>query len=83
MPIVTILAGLTSWAMKKYGWFAIVVQSLIIAAGVSVFPLGLGGAIPVKFSFLPVLASQLLINLSAWFVLWKPFYGKGIFEGKR
>lgn len=82
MPFVAIGAGLIAWTLKKYPLFAVILQSLVIALGVSVFPLGIGGSIPFKFTFLPVLASQLLINVTAWIVLWRPFYGKGIFEGR-
>lgn len=83
MPFVAIGAGLLAWSLRRYGWVAVVFQSIVIALGVAIFPLGLGGAIPFKFTFIPVLISQLLINITAWIVLWRPFYGKGIFEGKR
>lgn len=83
MPIVTIGAGVSAWLLRRYGFWAIVLQSFVIALGVAIFPLGLGGGIPFQFTFLPVLASQILVNVTSWFVLWRPFYGRGIFEGRR
>jgi len=82
MPIVTVLAALAAWKLKKIPLLALVSQALIISIGVSFFPLWLGGSIPFMATFPSVLASNGIIVLSGWLMLWRPFYGKGIFESK-
>lgn len=76
MPVFDVIAGLTAWALRKCPapvWIG--AQSIIIAGAVAVFPLGLGGNIPMLPSFLSVLASTLVV-ITAGHLLFKPFHDR-------
>lgn len=83
MPFVTVAAALCAWRMKKHPTLALTVQALIISIGVSLFPLGIGGHIPFWVTFPGVYLSNAIIVFGGWYGLWRPFFGKGIFEGKQ
>jgi uncharacterized membrane protein len=72
MPIVDAAAALLCWRLRRRPWFSLAIQALVIALGVAVFPLGLGGSLPVYLTFPAVAASQLIILLVAYAVIWKP-----------
>lgn len=83
MPLVTFLAAILAWVFRSRPLVALGLQALAISIGVSFFPLWLGGKIPFFVTFPGVLVSNALIVVVGWLALWKSFYGKGIFEGKR
>jgi uncharacterized membrane protein len=72
MPLVDALAALVCWRLRRWPWVAVGVQAVVISVGVVLFPLGLGGGLPVAATFPAVLASQLVILLVAYGVIWKP-----------
>ena len=72
MPIVDAAAALLCWHLRRHPWFSLAVQAILIAIGVAVFPLGLGGGLPAYLTFPSVAASQLLILFTAYAVIWKP-----------
>lgn len=82
MPFVAIGAGYVAWILRRFPVLAISIQPLIVSLGVSIFPLHFGGQLPVWVTFPGVFISQLLINLAAWFLIWRPFKGKGILENR-
>lgn len=73
MPIVTAGAALACYALRRMPVLALLIESLMISAGVAIFPLGLGGHLPVPASFVFVSISQVIILLGAYFILWKPY----------
>jgi uncharacterized membrane protein len=83
MPFVTVLAALLAWSLRRYPVIACIAQALVISIGVSVFPLGIGGHIPFWLTFPGVLVSNALIVVVGWLALWRPYYGKGLFEGRK
>jgi uncharacterized membrane protein len=72
MPIVDALAAFLCWRLRRRPWLSLTLQALVIALGVAIFPLGLGGALPVYLTFPAVAVSQLIILLVAYAVIWKP-----------
>jgi uncharacterized membrane protein len=72
MPLVDAIAALVCWRLRRHPLLALVIQAGVIALGVAIFPLGLGGGLPVLPSFISVCVSQVVIFLAAWFVIWKP-----------
>lgn len=82
MPVVTIGAAFLAWRLRKRPIPAVALQAIVISLGVSIFPLGLGGNIPFLLTFPWVLLSNSIIVVLGWVVLWRPFYGKGIFEDR-
>jgi len=72
MAVVDALAALICWRLRRWPWVSLVVQAVVISAGVAVFPLGLGGGLPILATFPGVLASQSIILLVAYAVIWRP-----------
>jgi len=72
MALVDAVAALICWRLRRCPWGSLVIQAVIISAGVAVFPLGLGGGLPVLATFPGVLVSQLIILLVAYAVIWRP-----------
>lgn len=71
MPLIGIAAGLTAWSLRRIPLLALIIHSLMISAGVALFPLGKGGGLPFQVTFPGVLVSQLLIVLVAYYAIWK------------
>lgn len=69
MPVVSLLASLTAYWLRRWPWVANVIQAAIVAAGVAVFPLHLGGGIPVWPTVALVFASECLLYLVGYAVL--------------
>jgi len=61
MPLFDVAGALTAYALRRHLPVAIVAQSVIIALGVAVFPLGLGAGLPMGLTFCYVFASTLAI----------------------
>jgi len=68
MPVVDALAAWMCWKLRARPVAALLVQAAVISVGVAVFPLWFGGKIAPWLTILPVLASQIIILLGAWFV---------------
>jgi len=73
MPFVDIIAALICYKLRSKPISALIIQSIIISAGVAIFPLGLGGRIPIFMSFIYILISELIILLGGYIFIWK-FY---------
>jgi hypothetical protein len=77
MPLVSLAASLIAYRMRKMPWLALgtgdvvalVVQAAIVAVGVAVFPLYLGGGIPLWPTLLMVFASEATLYLMGYAVL--------------
>lgn len=72
MAVVDALAALVCWFLRRWPWPSLVLQAVIISVGVAVFPLGMGGGLPIWGTFPTVLVSQVTILLVAYAVIWKP-----------
>lgn len=64
MPIMSLIAALIAYALRRQPWLAMVVQAAIVALGVAIFPLYMGGGIPVwptvAWVFVPECAMYLI-----------------------
>ncbi len=71
MAVVDTLAALLCYGLRRTPVIGVAVQAVVIAAGVAVFPLHLGGGLPILPSFIGVLVSQLILLLGGYFFLWR------------
>jgi uncharacterized membrane protein len=69
MPLVTLLAANIAWRLRRWAWAAMVIQAAIVALGVAIFPLGLGGGIPVWPTVAFVFASECTLYLAGYALL--------------
>lgn len=69
MPVVSYGAALAAYRLRRYPWVAMVVQAMIIAIGVAVFPLHLGGGIPIWSTVALVFGSECALYLLGYAVL--------------
>lgn len=69
MPLVSYGAAMLAWQMRRWPWLAMVAQAAVIAVGVAVFPLYLGGAIPVWPTVVWVFASECGLYLIGYAIL--------------
>ena len=71
MPLVSLLAANIAWRLRALPWLAMVIQAAIIAVGVAIFPLYLGGGIPVWPTVVFVFASESILYLAGYALLRK------------
>jgi uncharacterized membrane protein len=69
MPIVSYAAALVAYRLRALPWLAMIVQAAIIATGVVVFPLYLGGAIPIWPTLLWVFVPECALYLIGYVLL--------------
>jgi uncharacterized membrane protein len=69
MPIVSYAASLVAYRMRRLPWLAMIVQAAIVACGVALFPLHMGGGIPIWPTVAFVFASECLLYLVGYAVL--------------
>lgn len=69
MPVVSYVAALVAYRLRALPWLAMVVQAAMIAVGVAVFPLYLGGAIPIWPTVAWVFISECGLYLIGYAVL--------------
>lgn len=69
MPVVSYVAALIAYRLRHLPWLAMVVQAIVIALGVAVFPLYLGGSIPIWPTVLWVFVSECSLYLIGYFLL--------------
>lgn len=69
MPLVSYGAALVAYRLRRWPWLAMVVQAAIIAVGVAVFPLYLGGGIPIWPTVAFVFASETALYLLGYALL--------------
>ena len=72
MPLVDALGAWLCWKLRARPLLALGVQTAIVAAGVALFPLWMGGRIPPLATFPAVFVSQAAIVFLGYFLLWKP-----------
>ena len=66
-----IAAWLCWWLGRQTQIGGIVLQAIVISIGVSVFPLWLGGRIPIAITFPFVLLAELVILPVSYWVIWR------------
>jgi uncharacterized membrane protein len=71
MAFVDALAALACWRMRRHPVVAVTAQAVLISAGVAVFPLHFGGGLPILPSFVSVLASQLILLVGGYYLIWR------------
>lgn len=69
MPLVSLLAATIVYRLRSTPWFAMVIQSVIVAVGVAVFPLYLGGGIPIWPTVAFVFVSECSLYLMGYALL--------------
>lgn len=69
MPLVSYGAALVAYRLRRLPWIAMVIQAAIIACGVALFPLYLGGAIPIWPTVLWVFVPECALYLIGYVVL--------------
>jgi len=69
MPIVTLLAANIAWHLRATPWLAMVAQAAIVALGVAVFPIYMGGGITVWPTVAFVFTSECALYLIGLAVL--------------
>lgn len=69
MPLVSLLAASIAYRLRRLPWLAMVIQAAIIAGGVAVFPLYLGGGIPIWPTVAWVFASECSLYCLGYAVL--------------
>lgn len=75
MPIVSFVAARVCYALRAWPVVALLVHAALIAAGVAVFPLYMGGGIPIWPTILFVFASESVLYLTGWFVVLRRLAG--------
>lgn len=73
MPIVDCCAALACWQLRRWPYVAIIVQAIIISAGVAAFPLGMVLGLPFLPTFASVLASELILIVVGYVVIWRNY----------
>lgn len=69
MPIVSYAAALVAYRLRRWPWLAMVAQASLVAAGVAIFPLYLGGGIPIWPTVAWVFISECSLYLIGYAVL--------------
>jgi uncharacterized membrane protein len=80
MPFVDCGAALLCWSLRRVPVVGLVVQAVVISAGVAVFPLHMGGGIPVWPTVAWVLFSELILLLVGYFIIWRK-HGTDLLRG--
>jgi len=71
MPVVEVIAGFALWFLRRIPPVALLVNSLLISLGVCIFPLYLGGGIPIQFTFPGVFLSQIVLLFGGYYLIWR------------
>jgi len=82
MALVDAVAALVCWWMRRWPIVAVAVQAVLISAGVAIFPLHFGGGLPIVLSFVSVLATQLILLVGGYYLVWRKA-GPILFRGTR
>lgn len=74
MPIAAYVIGRVGYALRANPHLAIITMSAGTAIAVAVFPLWMGGGIPIWPTVLVIWVSTLIAELVGWHVIWKRFF---------
>lgn len=77
MPIVDCLAALLCWKLRRFAIPALILQAIVIAGGVAIFPLGMMAQLPAWPSIIYVGIPELILLLGGYFLIWR-WYGPHI-----
>lgn len=69
MPLVSLLAANVAYRLRVWPWVAMVLQAAMIAVGVAVFPLWMGGGIPIWPTVAWVFVSECSLYIIGYAVL--------------
>jgi uncharacterized membrane protein len=64
-------AALLCYFLRRIPLVGVIVQAIVISAGVAVFPLGFGGGFPFLPTFVSVLVSELVLLVGGYYLLWR------------
>ncbi len=71
MPLVSYAAALVCYRLRRWTPFALLAQAGLIALGVALLPLYLGGGIPIWPTVAMVFASEAALYLAGWYGIWR------------
>jgi hypothetical protein len=71
MPVVSLVAALIAYSLRRLPWLAMVMQAALIAAGVAIFPLHMGAGIPIWPTALFVFVPECALYLAGYAALRK------------
>lgn len=71
MPFFSYIASITAYRFRDWPWFAMVLQALMVSVAVALFPLHMGGGIPVWPTVAFVFVSECTLYLIGYAVLRK------------
>lgn len=81
MALVDGFAAILCWWLRRFPWFAVSVQAIVISIGVALFPLGMGLGLPFLPTFIAVLVPEMTIMLVGYGAIWRK-YGDNILRGR-
>lgn len=73
MPIVDCCSALLCWRLRRWPLLALMVQAMLISAGVAFFPLGMVLHVPFLPTFASVLFSELILLYVGYFTIWRNY----------
>ena len=73
LPIVDCCAALLCWQLRRWPYVAVIVQAVVISAGVAAFPLGMALGLPFLPTFVSVLVSELILLVVGYVVIWRKY----------
>lgn len=72
MPVISFIGAVVAYRIRKAWYLGVISWAIITAAGVAIFPLGIGAQLPFLVTFPGVLASQLIVGFLGY-ILFSPF----------
>ena len=73
MAFVDCAAALLCWWLRRWVVLALAVQAVVIAAGVALFPLGMGAMLPFWPTFAAVLVPELVLIFVGYYAIWRRY----------
>ena len=73
MAIVDGIAAYVCWLLRSRPWIGVIVQAVMISAGVAALPLGIVAGLPFVPTFLSVLVSELILLAVGYQFIWRRY----------
>lgn len=73
MPIVDCCAALLCWQLRRWPYVAVIVQAIVVSAGVAAFPLGMALGLPFLSTFASVLVPELILLVVGYVIIWRKY----------
>jgi uncharacterized membrane protein len=73
MPLISYTSYMIAYRLRGIAWLALLLSAAVVAIGVAIFPLYLGGGIPIWPTVLLVFVPQAALYLVGWYGIWRHF----------